>query len=199
MQVKICGIQTVEAAQIAADAGADYIGFVFAPSKRKISPKKAAMIVKQIDSPVKKVGVFVNEAPENINRIAHEVGLDIIQLHGDELPSIVNQLAYPTIKAYSIDQVIGMDNIPFPSNYLLIDSPPTIYRGGSGKIFDWQLAKELPIPSHRLILAGGLTPENVQQAIATVQPACVDVSSGVETNGEKDHEKIIQFIANAKG
>lgn|SRR5690625_4706316 len=199
MIVKICGIQTIEAAIVATEAGADMIGFVFARSSRQVSPQQAAGIAKHIPSTVKKVGVFVNEKPSKMKEIAETVGLDIIQLHGDEQPTIVNELPYSMIKAYSIDQVDLLAKQMFPCDYYLIDSPPTTYRGGSGKSFDWDLTTNLPIDRNKMILAGGLTPENVQQAITKVNPAGVDVSSGVETNGAKDHEKIKQFLTNAKG
>lgn len=199
MLVKICGIQTIKAAEVAVEAGADFIGFVFAPSKRKIAPQQAAIIAKHIPSSVKKVGVFVNETPERIRQIADIIGLDIIQLHGDEPPDIVDELPYSIIKAYSIHQLDLLKLQKFPCDYYLIDSPPTTYRGGSGKTFNWKIAMNLPIDPNKIILAGGLTPKNIKEAITVVNPAGVDVSSGVETNGKKDHKKIKQFLANAKG
>lgn len=199
MLVKICGIQTVETAKVAVEAGADMIGFVFAPSKRRILPKQAAIIARHIPSTVKKVGVFVNETQKNIREISEVVGLNIIQLHGDEHPEIVKGLPYSIIKAYSIDQIDLLKKQTFPCDYVLIDSPPTTYRGGSGKTFNWELATNLPIRQNKIILAGGLTPENVAEAIASFNPAGVDVSSGVETNGKKDPKKIKQFLVNAKG
>lgn len=199
MLVKICGIQTIDAAQVTSDAGADFIGFVFAKSKRQITPEKAANIAKHIPPSVKKVGVFVNETAKNIRNVAEIVGLDIIQLHGDESPNIVDQLPYPIIKAYSIDQIDTLQTQKFPCDYYLIDSPPTTYRGGSGQTFDWNLTNHLTIDANQLILAGGLSPDNIKEAVVSVNPAGVDVSSGVETYGKKDHHKIKQFIKNAKG
>lgn len=199
MLVKICGIKTIEAASVAVQAGADFIGFVFAPSKRQITPNQAAIIAKTVPASVQKVGVFVNETVENIKDIAEQVGLDIIQLHGDESPEILEQLPYQTIKAFSIDQVSAEMVKSFPADYYLIDSPVGEHRGGTGKTFDWKLATELGLHLDKVILAGGLSPDNIQEAIKQVQPAGIDVSSGVETNGEKDHQKIKQFIQNAKG
>lgn len=199
MLVKICGIKTVEAAQVAVQAGADFIGFVFAPSKRRITPEEAAKIAKAIPKSVRTVGVFVNESTENIKKIAEMVGLDVIQLHGDESPKMVAELPYQTIKAFSIDQVDARTIYSYQTDYYLIDSPVGEHRGGTGKIFDWKQATELEIDLNKVILAGGLSPDNVKAAIGQVGPAGIDVSSGVETNGEKDHEKMIQFIRNAKG
>src|SRR5690625_4442748 len=125
MLVKICGIQTIEAAKVAVEAGANFIGFVFAPSKRKILPEEAAIIAKNIPSSVKKVGVFVNETPEKIRHIANMICLDMIQLHGDEPPEIVDKLPYSIIKAYSIHQLDLLEAQKFPCDYYLIDSPPT--------------------------------------------------------------------------
>lgn len=197
--VKICGIQSIEAAQVAVDAGADFIGFVFAPSKRQITPEKAAQISSEIPLSVKKVGVFVNETMDNIKNIAAQVGLDVIQLHGDEPPELINKLPYETIKAFSIHDASSEKIHSYSCDYYIIDSPPATYRGGSGEIFDWNLIKQLNIDPKKFILAGGLSADNIKHAITAVHPIGVDVSSGVETNGQKDHNKIKQFIKNAKG
>src|SRR5690625_5209030 len=162
MLVKICGIKTIEAASVAVQAGADFIGFVFAESKRQITPDQAAEISKTIPASVLKVGVFVNETAENMRVIADQVGLDVIQLHGDESPSILKQLPYQTIKAFSIDLVNAETIKSFPADFYLIDSPIGEHRGGTGKTFDWDLATELGIDLSKIILAGGLSPENVQ-------------------------------------
>lgn len=199
MLVKICGIQTIESAQVAVESGADLIGFVFAPSKRQITPEKAAQIAAILPTSIKKVGVFVNDTQANIKTIAEHVGLDLIQLHGDETPEFAEQLPYETIKAFSIDNVHADTLKQYNCQYYIIDSPPTTYRGGSGETFDWQLTAGLNINPNTFILAGGLSADNIQQAIQAVRPAGVDVSSGVETAGQKDHDKIKQFIANAKG
>jgi len=198
MLVKICGIQTEEAAKVATNQQANMIGFVFTPSKRRISPKRAAAIAKNIPTSVKKVGVFVNESLNNIKFIAKHVGLDMIQLHGDESASFAKEIPYPVIKAFSIDEINKSTLSIYPCEYYLIDSPPTKYRGGSGKTFQWERINELKIDKSKLIIAGGLSIDNVEQAIKTATPAGVDVSSGVETNGIKDLTKIKQFIEIAK-
>lgn len=198
MLVKICGIQTKEAAKVAAANGANLIGFVFAESKRKIEPHVAADIAAVVPEHVKKVGVFVNESIENMIRIAEIVRLDYIQLHGDEKPEIAEKLPFKVIKAFSVNP----DNLSaiqsYPCDYYLLDSPKGKYRGGNGKTFNWNLIDKLNMDLNKVILAGGLSSENVQDAIKLVKPAGVDVSSGVETNGEKDHEKMKHFIKKAK-
>lgn len=198
MLVKICGIRSKKTAHIVTQAGADFIGFVFAPSKRKISPSKAAEIARTLPNSIKKVGVFVNESLDYMMQTAEFVGLDVIQLHGDEPPSIMTQIPYETIKAFPINEFNEQMFSLYPATYYLLDSPSEDYRGGSGKPFDWNTINRIH-HHHNFILAGGLTPENVQEAIQTTNPVGVDVSSGVETNGKKDLEKIKQFILNAKG
>lgn len=198
MLVKICGITSKEAAKAAADGGADLIGFVFAESKRKISPADALEIANTIPASVKKVGVFVNETVDNMNRIAELVGLDAIQLHGEESAEIAKQLPYEIIKAFPADKAVFEELEQYPCDYYLLDTPSEKSRGGSGTVFDWSLLEDRELNHNRMILAGGLTPENVKAGIEKVFPAAVDVSSGVETDGKKDTSKIKQFITNAK-
>lgn len=198
MNVKICGITTLSAAKVAEKAGVDYIGFVFASSSRSIKPEDAANIASKLSPTLKKVGVFVNESIETIEEIAAKVGLDLVQLHGDEPEAFAKKLSYPVIKAFSIDKVEPETIKSYPAEYLLIDSPSAEYRGGSGKTFSWELLDELNIPREKLILAGGLSRDNINSAIELVRPFGVDVSSGVETNKQKDHEKITAFITHAK-
>lgn len=198
MKVKICGIKTVEAALHAARAGADALGFVFAPSKRQITPQQAKAIIKELPESVWKVGVFVNETPEQVAEIADYTGLTHIQLHGDEKPSHYRENGKSLIKAYSIREKEDMNKVDYEAtDYVLLDSPPSVYKGGNGISFDWELAKGTE-NSRKVFLAGGLTPDNVGTAIGMVKPFMVDVSSGVETNGEKDFQKISLFIRRAK-
>jgi len=198
MKVKICGIRTIEDAKFAEENGADFIGFVFAPSKRRVSIADAAEIVSHLSEKTKKVGVFVNEPLESMIRIAKAVQLDYIQLHGNELPETAKELPYPVIKAFSIDKTDPEIIKHYPCEYLLLDSPGTTYEGGSGKTFDWSKLDKFDFNKNKFILAGGLTPQNVLKAIKSTNPIGVDVSSGVESAGNKDQTKIKQFIYHAK-
>lgn len=198
MKVKICGLTSLEAAQTAENAGADFLGFIFADSKRKISPEKAKEIIEKLNGKALKVGVFVNESLEEIERIQHFTGIDIIQLHGQESVEKAGFFSIPVIKAFSIRNEVDFKKIDdYPVDYQLLDLPKD--SGSSNEeTLDWQMIHRLRQSRNRLILAGGLTPMNVFEAIKLVQPFAVDVSSGVETNGYKDHEKIRLFIKNAK-
>ncbi|RFU60815.1 phosphoribosylanthranilate isomerase [Bacillus sp. V59.32b] len=199
MLVKICGITTTEAAHAAVDAGADLIGFVFAESKRRIIPEQAAEIMEEVKGKVRAVGVFVNEDVEEIKRIGSIVGLDYIQLHGDENPKYIEDIPFPVIKAFGIGVHEDLEQISsFQSDYYLLDSPKGQYHGGNGVAINLELLTNKKLPKDKVILAGGLTPENVALAIQTVNPGGVDVSSGVETNGSKDIEKIYRFVRNAR-
>lgn len=198
MLVKICGISTLEAARVAADEGADLIGFVFAPSTRRIEPSKAKEIVNNLPTSLKTVGVFVNETKTNIERIAQEVGLDYIQLHGDETAEFARELSLPVIKAININDTLIFDLNQFPATYFIIDSPGKKHRGGSGETFDWNALNQTNINFSNVFLAGGLNEKNVNLAIQTVSPIGVDVSSGVESNQKKDRLKIKEFIKQAK-
>ncbi|EIJ78433.1 N-(5'-phosphoribosyl)anthranilate isomerase [Bacillus methanolicus PB1] len=203
MKVKICGITDRGTALEAVRAGADAIGFVFAESKRKISPKNAKEIALNLPADVMKVGVFVNEEKDVIEATVEEAGLNMIQLHGDEPPEFCNGFSVPVIKALSIgtrDDLQKLNDFPcdFPCDYILLDSPKGKYRGGNGMKFDWRIAEGIQ-SEKKIILAGGLTPDNVCTAIRTVKPFMVDVSSGVETAGKKDIKKIAAFIEHAKG
>lgn len=200
MNVKICGITSFEAASWAREAGADMIGFVFAESSRKIPPAFARQLAEAVGPDVKKVGVFVNEDAKVICKIAEEVGLDYVQLHGDETPELARSIPVPVIKAFSVkDNISFQEMFAFPADYILIDSPPARFRGGSGHTFDWSLLEHADVDKTRLILAGGLNPDNIKEAVQSVQPFAVDISSGVETDGRKDETKIFYFVQRAKG
>lgn len=198
MIVKICGITTLSAAKTVEESGADMIGFVFAPSSRQITPDSAADIARNLSPKLKKVGVFVNESLDTIETIAKQVGLDLIQLHGDEPEAFAKKLSYPVIKAFSINKVAPEVINNYPCAFLLIDSPGEVYRGGSGNTFSWERLDDLNIPREKLILAGGLHSNNVTKAIEITRPYGVDVSSGVETDKQKDHAKINLFIKTVK-
>lgn len=200
MIVKICGIQNVESGKQAAASGADFIGFVFADSSRQVTPELARQIVRGLPDHVKTVGVFVNEPINFVMQIANFVGLDYLQLHGDESPAYCKQLNRPVIKAFQVNGSEELNRIcDYDVDYYLLDSPGGKYRGGSGHVFDWQVLLYLPREVHgRMILAGGLHADNVQTAIQEAKPVGVDVSSGVETNRIKDPEKIKSFVERAK-
>lgn len=198
MLVKICGISTKKSAHTAIQNGADLIGFVFATSTRQVTPEEAATITASLPPSIKKVGVFVNETKDRIEHIAEKTRLDFIQLHGDESPAFANSLSLPVIKAFPATKEALVNIEDYPCEYYLLDSPNGPYRGGNGTTFNWKMIEELNLHDKRIILAGGLTPKNIQTAIETVRPHGVDVSSGVETDGKKDAFKIRTFIINAK-
>lgn len=197
MWVKICGITTEEDALLAAALGADALGFVFAPSARQLPPLRARDITRRTPPEVLTVGVFRNEAPERVVRIVHQAGLRAAQLHGHETPEQTQWVARRVpvvIKAMAAgDPHLGRID-DYGADAVLLDSP----RPGSGEVFDWSFAEGAP-PNRRLILAGGLTPDNVAEAIGVVRPWGVDVSSGVERRpGVKDPARLRAFVANAK-
>jgi len=191
MLVKICGITRAEDALAATDAGADAIGFVFWPqSPRFVDPYRARSIAAMLPPLVTAVGVFVNQPADYVNRVAALVPLGAVQLHGDEDASYAAQIIRPVIKAIAID-----DSTPNLSGWpdrvtMLLDVHDPSTRGGTGRTVDWEAASTLA-RRRRALLAGGLTPENVAQAIAEVRPFGIDVSSGVERSpGVKDHARI---------
>ena len=193
-RIKICGLKEAEHVQTAVEAGADAIGFVFAPSKRQVSPEQAKALATDIPASVKKIGVFVNSSAQEINKIVQTVPLDYVQLHGDESAALYGQIEVPVIRAISIRNAEDIHRaFQDAAPLVLIDAPGTDFRGGSGHTFDWDLV-EKQAEARPFILAGGLNPENVGQAITRVRPVMVDVSSGVETEGRKDSNKIKAFI-----
>lgn len=200
MKVKICGIKDLYSAKVAIEEGADAIGFVFAKSNRQITVKEAKEIVSFIPKHISKIGVFVNETKEVLESIYEEVGLSHIQLHGDETPEFCQTIQYPLIKAFRIETENDLNTLSsYDCDYFLLDSPFGKYRGGNGTTFDWSLLLNKEVPREKLILAGGLTADNVLKASQIVKPFMVDVSSGVETNGVKDPVKIQSFIKKVKG
>ncbi|WP_174733076.1 phosphoribosylanthranilate isomerase [Mesobacillus harenae] len=199
MKVKICGIMDPETADFTVKAGADALGFVFAESRRRIAPQVAKKIIGKLPEEIWKVGVFVNETAENIHHIFETAGLTHVQLHGDESAEFSSSLGLPVIKSIGVQSEEDLEKISArPEEIVLLDSPAGQFRGGNGTSFDWQLALNLGIGEKRIILAGGLNPENVNEAIRAVKPYMVDVSSGVETNGIKDRGKISAFLEQAK-
>ena len=190
-KVKICGLSTKEAVGTAVSAGADYIGFVFAPSKRQVTLEQAAEMAKLIPANVKKVGVFVSPNRTELLEAIEKVGLDFVQVHGQVVDDLFENLSCASIQAVQVD---GDGHVPnSQADYLLFDAPVA----GSGQTFDWDQLDmtELAQP---FFIAGGLNEDNVARAIQHFSPFAVDVSSGVETNGQKDHEKIRRFIERVK-
>ncbi|AAS40289.1 MULTISPECIES: N-(5'phosphoribosyl)anthranilate isomerase [Bacillus] len=200
MKVKICGITDMETAKRACEYGADALGFVFAESKRKITPGLAKEIIQELPANVLKIGVFVNESVEMIQKIADECGLTHVQLHGDEDNYQIRRLNIPSIKSLGVTSESDMKNAQeYETDYILFDSPKEKFHGGNGKTFSWELLAHMPKElREKTILAGGLNALNIEEAIRTVRPYMVDVSSGVETEGKKDVEKIKQFIIKTK-
>jgi phosphoribosylanthranilate isomerase len=200
VRIKICGIMNKEDALAAAHFGADALGFVFAPSPRKVSAESAREIIKTLPPFVKTVGVFVDEDPERVSSIAATCGLDILQFHGSESVDYCNSFNRRVIKAVrmqSRDELKNLSNYVDVVDGLLLDTYVPNKLGGTGITFDWELAVEARRYG-RIILAGGLNPENVAAAIRMVKPYAVDASSGLERSpGVKDHEKMAQFIQEA--
>lgn len=192
-RIKICGIKDAPTALTAVHAGADAIGMVFAPGKRKVTPEQAREICSVLPPFVFKVGVFVNSPADEIKDVADYTGLDAIQLHGDEAPEMCAMFRQKVIKAFRVGSVLNIEEIErYPADAFLFDTLVDGQRGGTGKTFNWSLVNRKF--SRPVILAGGLHPGNIREAIATVRPFAVDVSSGVETDGVKDPHKIIKFI-----
>ena len=190
-KVKICGLSTKEAVKTAVSAGADYIGFVFAPSKRQVTVEQAIELAEIIPSHIQKVGVFVSPSRAELLEAVDKVGLDFVQVHGQVVDKLFENLPCASIQAVQVD---GNGHVPnSQADYLLFDAPVA----GSGQTFDWGQLDTTEL-SQPFFIAGGLNEDNVEEAIQHFTPYAVDVSSGVETNGQKDHEKIRRFIERVK-
>lgn len=175
------------------------IGFVFAPSTRKVTIQQAKKITEVLPSSIEKVGVFIHPNVTYMHSVAQDVGLTMLQLHGKAAKLSTKSMNYPVIRSLSSDQIASYDFSFDPPAYYLIDSPPGKYEGGSGTSFDWNILRENEAHLPPFILAGGLHQDNVARAIQQTHCIGVDVSSGVETDGEKDIQKIIVFLHEAKG
>lgn len=195
VKVKICGLKEIEHVKACVDAGATWIGFMFAESKRQITLEQGKLLSAHVPAHIKKVGVFVNPTAEEVHEAVQKVGLDYVQYHGTETPDFISSLGYPSIKAFSIRTKVDVEKARnYNVDYYLFDSPGTKFAGGSGKVFDWSLLERQSIPKEKVILAGGLNSQNVKDAVKLVHPYGVDVSSGVELDGSKNSELIKQFI-----
>jgi phosphoribosylanthranilate isomerase len=201
VKVKICGITSLEDAMNAVESGADALGFVFyEKSSRAINPLSAADIISKLPPFIQTVGLFVNEEVEKINWTADYCGLDLVQLHGDETPEDCLEVNRRVIKAFRVQNIVSIEPLKKyqVSGYLLDAWSPDAY-GGTGKTFNWEMAAAAG-QYGRIVLAGGLTSDNVAEAILAVRPYAVDVSSGVESvPGKKDREKVREFIRRVKG
>jgi phosphoribosylanthranilate isomerase len=206
-QVKICGISSIDEAQACTDFGADYIGMVFAPSRRQVGFEKAINIVRSLDSAKVRpavVGVFANQPVNEVNSISSRVGLDIVQLSGNESLDYCRSIELPVIKTIHISNLTSpksiLQNLIDGQNIIkggqikyLLDSQVNNAYGGTGQVFDWDVAKEITA-RFPVIIAGGLSSDNVVRLLTEIRPWGVDVSSGVETDGKKDISKIRTFI-----
>lgn len=195
MKIKICGITRIEDALLCSQHGADSIGFIFYhKSKRYISPESAKDIVHSLPSFLMKVGVFVNENISEVNRIAQLVGLNAVQLHGDESPKYIEQMTHPVIKCFGVDESFDFSIIHNYKNCdILLDVKNTEQFGGTGNSFNWNL-----IPDdlrNRVIIAGGVSYKNINEIYSTINPGTVDLASSVEISpGIKDKNKIIEIL-----
>jgi phosphoribosylanthranilate isomerase len=199
--VKICGITNAADALAAAGSGADALGLMFYEgSPRHVTVKTAAEIARQLPPFVIKVGVFVNAPEDAVLRAIGECGLNIVQFHGDETPEYCGLFPVMTIKAFRVRDAGSLKALAdYQTDALLLDAHTPDKLGGTGATFNWDLAIEAQKLGRPIFLAGGLTPENVAEAVRRVRPYAVDVSSGVEESpGKKDHRKLAAFIKAAK-
>ena len=196
--VKICGITNLEDALSAVDAGAGALGFNFySPSPRYIEPENAREIIEKLPKRVLTVGVFVNEDRERVRAIAMQAGVTALQLHGDESPQYCAELNdWYVIKAFGVGVDFDVNAVvDYPVKALMVDAHHKRLRGGTGLISDWTVAKSIPELGRPLFLAGGLSPDNVREAIAVVKPYAVDACSALEDSpGKKNQRRIAEFV-----
>lgn len=200
--VKICGMTNPADALAAAEAGADAVGFIFCESSpRRVTIETAAAISRQLPALVVKVGVFVNAPEAVVVRATTECSLNLLQFHGDETPEYCGQFGLMSMKAFRIRDAASLAELPkYPTDAWLLDAYSADKPGGTGEKFNWDLAVEARRLGRPIFLAGGLTPENVADAVRRVRPYGVDVSTGVEAApGKKDLAKMKAFIQAAKG
>jgi len=202
--VKICGITNIVDARAAVDAGADALGFNFyKPSPRYISPENAREIIEQLSSSVLTVGVFVNEDMQSLIGIANTAGISALQLHGDESPSYSGELAanYEVIKVLAVSENFDTQIVEaYEVQAIMLDTRHNTLRGGTGRAFDWSVASRVNQLVPKLFLAGGLSPENIEEAIEIVHPFAVDACSALEnTPGRKNVERMRAFVEKARG
>ncbi len=198
-KVKVCGVCSAADADAAVRAGADAIGVVFADSPRRLTVQQAAEVLASVPPGVMRVGVFVDEDPAEVSRVAAEIGLDAVQLHGAETLGYCDAIDVRVIKSVRVRDRLDIARAGAYAGHayaILLDTYVEGVAGGSGAVFDWSLARGMPGHVTRLALAGGLTPENVNEAVREVRPWMVDVSSGVESEPRvKDLGRVSDFIA----
>jgi len=201
-RIKICGITNLADAVVAVEAGADALGFIFyEKSPRFVALAQAAQISKQLPAFMMRVGVFVNAPGESIREAIGAAGLTMLQFHGEEPPAFCGQFGLMSMKAFRMRDAGTLNEMAaYQTDAWLLDAFSTATLGGTGQTFDWDLAIEAQKLGRPIFLSGGLTAENVAEAVRRVHPFGVDVSSGVETApGKKDHNKIKAFIEAVKG
>lgn len=201
LRIKICGITNIEDAQEAVRFGADALGFVFSgKSPRTVNPETAREIIASLPPFVTTLGVFVDETLERIEEIAALTGIDVIQFHGSESPEFCRQVSCKFIKAIRVKDITDLKILEQynDASAILLDTYSPETSGGTGKTFNWEIAVEAKKYGN-IILAGGLNPENIEEAVKTVRPYAIDVSSGIEGHekGKKDHQKLRLFIEGA--
>jgi len=200
--VKICGITNIEDARVAADAGADAVGLIFAESPRRVNVEGAYPISLALPENIIRVGVFVDEEPAEILRISREVGLDLAQLHGDDAPedvTAIRQGGVEVMKALRVRDAISIEALDeFGADLILLDAHSERARGGTGQRFDWEVAKSLG-GRDNIVISGGLGPENVRKAVEFFEPYGVDASSSLEDEpGRKNGERVRRFVLAAR-
>ena len=196
IKIKICGITNIEDARAASDLGADALGFIFyKDSKRYVAPETVKDIISELPLFITKVGVFVKSDLNEILSIKEKTGIDIAQLHGDETPEFCRSIPFKVIKVIRVKDKSDLGQVAqYSDQDILFDTYSDKEYGGTGESFNWEILKDLSL-SRNIILSGGLSPDNVLDAVKIVRPYAVDVSSGVESEpGKKDHKKIKQFI-----
>ena len=201
LKIKICGLRRECDVDFVNSAGVDFVGFVFAGTKRQVTPAQASVLKKRLSPDIKSVGVFVNESIENIKRICKNGIIDLVQLHGNEdsdfIKTLKNEINLPVIKAVkALSEDYIKEEIRNDADFVLLDSFKENSFGGTGSIFDWTIVPDIKKP---VFLAGGLNINNIKQAVDMVHPFCVDISSGVETDGFKDERKIFEITKLVRG
>ena len=202
MKVKICGVTSPEDALLAVDAGADALGFIFVEgTPRYLSPARAAAIIATLPPFVVPVGIFWDHPAGHVKAVAEECRLGALQFHGDEAPEAVAQHRLPVIKTIKLGAEADLDRLArYDVSAFLLDSPGRWSEGEAREPISWTLARRAVDAGRRVILAAGLTPDNVAEAIRAVRPYAVDVNSGVEARpGVKDPDKVRRFVARARG